>query len=43
MDPINLRYVDSVHPDSLSDYALDGQLGHLDPHSIYIPPTALLK
>ncbi len=43
MDPINLRYVDSVHPDSLSDDAVMAMLGHLDPHSIYIPANRLAE
>ncbi len=43
MDLINLRYVDSVHPDSLSDDAVMAMLGHLDPHSIYIPANRLAE
>src|SRR6185437_6793091 len=41
MDLINLKYVDSVPSDSLSDDAIDGMLSHLDPHSIYIPAVDL--
>jgi carboxyl-terminal processing protease len=38
LDIINDKYVDSVHNDSLSEQAIQGILGHLDPHSSYIPP-----
>lgn len=41
MDLINLRYVDSVNQDSLSDDAVQAMLSHLDPHSIYIPANRL--
>ncbi|WP_127133140.1 S41 family peptidase [Pseudoflavitalea rhizosphaerae] len=41
MDLIHLRYVDSVSADSLSDDAVMAMLGHLDPHSIYIPANRL--
>ncbi|MBO9633541.1 MAG: S41 family peptidase [Chitinophagaceae bacterium] len=43
MDLINLRYVDSVNKDSLSDDAVQAMLGHLDPHSIYIPANRLAE
>lgn len=43
MDLINLRYVDSVNQDSLSDDAVQAMLGHLDPHSIYIPANRLAE
>ena len=37
LDIIKDKYVDSVHADSLSEEAIQGLLGHLDPHSYYIP------
>ena len=37
LDIIKDKYVDSVHADSLSEEAIQGILGHLDPHSYYIP------
>lgn len=43
MDLINLRYVDTVNRDSLSDDAVQAMLGHLDPHSIYIPANRLAE
>lgn len=43
MDLINLRYVDSTNADSLSDDAVQAMLGHLDPHSIYIPANRLAE
>jgi carboxyl-terminal processing protease len=41
MDLIRSRYVDSVAMDSLGEDAIDGMLGHLDPHSVYIPAVEL--
>lgn len=43
MDLINIRYVDSVNQDSLSDDAVQAMLGHLDPHSLYIPAAKLAE
>lgn len=37
LDIIKEKYVDSVQGDSLSEEAIQGILGHLDPHSYYIP------
>ncbi|HEY4156178.1 MAG TPA: S41 family peptidase [Puia sp.] len=37
LDIINSKYVDTVYADSLSEDAIDGMLGHLDPHSYFIP------
>ena len=34
---IDRDYVDSVNADALTDYAVAQLLGHLDPHSVYIP------
>ncbi|HWB27888.1 MAG TPA: S41 family peptidase [Chitinophagaceae bacterium] len=38
---IKTRYVDNVKTDSLTDYAIDNILSHLDPHSVYIPAKEL--
>ncbi|PWT71134.1 MAG: carboxyl-terminal protease [Bacteroidetes bacterium] len=37
LDLVNMKYVDPVNPDSLSDQAIQGILAHLDPHSYFIP------
>jgi carboxyl-terminal processing protease len=37
VDLVNLKYVDSVNMDSLSEDAINGILSHLDPHSYFIP------
>jgi carboxyl-terminal processing protease len=37
MDLINMNYVDSISTDTIAGGAIDGMLGHLDPHSVYIP------
>jgi carboxyl-terminal processing protease len=37
LDIINNKYVDTVFSDSMSEEAIQGMLGHLDPHSYYIP------
>ena len=39
MDLINMNYVDSISTDTIAGGAIDGMLGHLDPHSVYIPPA----
>lgn len=41
MDLVSLKYVDKVDPDSLTEDAIDAMLGHLDPHSVYIPSSRL--
>ncbi len=41
MDLVKSRYVDQVQVDSIAQLAIDQILSHLDPHSIYIPPTEL--
>ncbi|WP_236652772.1 S41 family peptidase [Chitinophaga vietnamensis] len=41
MDLINAKYVDSLNTDQLQQEAIEGLLAHLDPHSIYIPPSQL--
>ncbi|HTQ29246.1 MAG TPA: S41 family peptidase [Puia sp.] len=37
IDLVNMKYVDSVNMDSLSEDAINGLLSHLDPHSYFIP------
>lgn len=41
MDLIKLRYVDSVHLDTLEEGAIQQMMSGLDPHSVYIPASAL--
>ncbi len=41
IDLIRFNYVDPVSTDSLTDDAIEAMLGHLDPHSIYIPSKFL--
>lgn len=41
IDLVNMKYVDRVSMDSLSDDAVQGMLAHLDPHSVYIPAVDL--
>jgi len=41
LDLVRQRYVDPVNIDSLQGSAIDEMMGHLDPHSIYIPPSNL--
>jgi carboxyl-terminal processing protease len=38
---IKLRYVDSVHLDTLEEGAIQQMMSGLDPHSIYIPASSL--
>lgn len=40
---IRKNYVDSVNVDSLENLAIGEILDHLDPHSIYLPPTQAKK
>lgn len=40
LDLIQERYVDSVKIGALQDSAMEGLMGHLDPHSVYIPATS---
>jgi len=39
MDLVQTRYVDSINSDTLSEDAIQAMLAHLDPHSVYIPPS----
>lgn len=41
MDLIRIKYVDTLKTGDLQQEAIDGLLGHLDPHSVYIPPSHL--
>lgn len=41
LDLIQLKYVDPVSPDTLTDDAIQQVLSKLDPHSIYIPAVNL--
>lgn len=41
LDLVKDRYVDPVNIDSLQENAIDEMMSHLDPHSIYIPPSHL--
>jgi carboxyl-terminal processing protease len=39
MDLLKVKYVDTLKVADLQQEAIEGLLGHLDPHSIYIPPS----
>lgn len=39
MDLLKVKYVDTLKVTDLQQEAIEGLLGHLDPHSIYIPPS----
>jgi len=41
LDLINMKYVDKVNTDTLGNEAIQEMLGHLDPHSVYIPASIL--
>jgi carboxyl-terminal processing protease len=41
LDLIKLKYVDSVHMDSLEGSAIEQMMSKLDPHSVYFPPVEL--
>ena len=41
IDLIKMRYVDSVHLDSLEGRAIQEMMTELDPHSVYLPPVDL--
>jgi carboxyl-terminal processing protease len=41
MDLIKMKYVDSVHLDSLEGRAIQEMMSGLDPHSVYLPPVDL--
>lgn len=37
VDLVNLKYVDKVNTDTLTEDAIQAMLAHLDPHSVFIP------
>jgi carboxyl-terminal processing protease len=39
VDLVNLKYVDKVNTDTLTDDAIQAMLAHLDPHSVFIPAS----
>ncbi len=41
LDLIRMKYVDSVHADSLEGKAIQEMMNELDPHSVYFPPLEL--
>ncbi len=41
VDLIKMKYVDSVHIDSLEGKAIQQMMSELDPHSVYLPPVQL--
>ena len=41
LDLINMKYVDSVHLDTLQSSAIQEMMSKLDPHSVYFPPVEL--
>ncbi|MBK5272673.1 MAG: PDZ domain-containing protein, partial [Bacteroidia bacterium] len=41
IDLIKMKYVDSVHIDSLEGSAIEQMMTQLDPHSVYFPPVQL--
>ena len=41
LDLVEQRYVDPINTDSLQENAIDEMMSHLDPHSVYIPPSHL--
>ncbi len=43
MDLIRVKYVDTLKVADLQQEAIEGLLSHLDPHSIYIPPTSVAE
>src|ERR1044072_552302 len=43
MDLIRVKYVETLKVGDLQQEAIEGLLSHLDPHSIYIPPTSLTE
>jgi carboxyl-terminal processing protease len=41
VDLVNLKYVDKINTDTLTDDAIQAILSHLDPHSVFIPASHL--
>lgn len=43
VDLVNLKYVDKVNTDTLTEDAVKTMLAHLDPHSVFIPASSLTE
>jgi carboxyl-terminal processing protease len=43
VDLVNLKYVDKVNTDTLTEDAVQAMLAHLDPHSVFIPASSLTE
>lgn len=41
MDLLRIKYVDTLQVADIQQEAIEGLLSHLDPHSVYIPPSHL--
>ncbi|MBM3921762.1 MAG: S41 family peptidase [Sphingomonadales bacterium] len=41
LDLIRLQYVDTLPIDSIEQLSIEQLMGHLDPHSVYLPPAEL--
>jgi carboxyl-terminal processing protease len=41
VDLVNMKYVDKVNTDTLTEDAVQAMLAHLDPHSVFIPASSL--
>jgi carboxyl-terminal processing protease len=41
VDLVNMKYVDKINTDTLTDEAIQAMLSHLDPHSVFIPASHL--
>lgn len=41
VDLVNLKYVDKVNTDTLTEDAVQAMLAHLDPHSVFIPAASV--
>lgn len=41
MDLLKIKYVDTLKVGELQQEAIEGLLTHLDPHSVYIPPSSV--
>lgn len=39
VDLVNMKYVDTVNTDTLTEDAIQAMLAHLDPHSVFIPAS----
>jgi carboxyl-terminal processing protease len=43
VDLVNMKYVDKINTDTLTDEAIQAMLSHLDPHSLFIPASHLTQ